>query len=189
MKIYLVTHAHTEQIPGVAADAWRLSARGNKEAASLADAPFWGQIDRVVVSSEPKTLLTVGEVVSQRRLPIWIDSRFDELRRRGWTEDYASQVAEVFAEPTKAIGGWEAADAVRARALNGLAGLQRRFQGETLALVGHGLCLSILRAAILGQATVDFSAWQRLSFATYALIELTPPTVLTDFPLNAKPVR
>jgi broad specificity phosphatase PhoE len=189
MRIYLITHAHTEQLPGVAADAWRLSARGSEQASTLASAPFWDEVERVVVSSEPKTLLTVAEVVRQRNLPVWIDSRFDELRRSGWTENYATQVAAVFAEPSRSIAGWEAVGSVRQRALSGLADLQVRFAGETLALVGHGLCLSILRAEVLGLTNVDFAAWQRLAFASYASIILNPPTLVEDFPISANAER
>lgn len=189
MKIYLITHAHTEQMPEVAVDGWRLSARGEEQARKLAAAPFWANVDRVVVSSEPKALATVADVVNARRLSVWIDSRFDELRRSGWCENYGEQVAAVFAEPSRSVNGWEAAEAVRARVRTGLADLQSRFAGETLALVGHGLCLSLLRAAILGQATVDFSAWQRLIFGTYGSISLDPPRLLEDFAVSDTPQR
>lgn len=61
MRIVLITHAHTEQMRDVAADAWRLSARGLQQAAALANARFWADVDRVVVSPEPKTWLTILE--------------------------------------------------------------------------------------------------------------------------------
>lgn len=189
MRIYLITHAHTEQNRDVAADTWRLSASGIEQAARLAEAPFWDEIDRVVISAEPKTWLTIADVVALRILPVWIDSRFDELRRSGWTEEYATHVASVFAHPTTEVKEWEAADSVRKRVNAGLADLQRRFGGETLALVGHGLCLSILRAELLGVAHVDFSSWQRLAFGSYALISLAPPAVIEDFPFGEGRLR
>ena len=189
MRIYLVTHAHTEQMPDVAVDAWRLSARGQEQAAKLATEPFWDEVDRVVVSSEPKTWATVSDVVHKRPMPVWIDSRFDELRRSGWTENYAAQVAAVFAEPLRSAGGWESVDNVRRRVWDGLDDLQRRFAGERLVLVGHGLCLSILRAEILGQTQVDFTAWQRLVFGAHAAVLIDPPTMLKDFDVSVQPQR
>jgi broad specificity phosphatase PhoE len=189
MQLYLITHAHTEQNPSVAADAWRLSARGVEQAARLAEAPFWHHVDRVVVSAEPKTWLTVADVVAQRGLPVWIDSRFDELRRTDWIEDYAAQVAKVFAHAAEKVMGWEAADHVRQRVNTGLADLQVRFAGETLALVGHGLCLSLLRADLLGLAQVDFSAWQRLAFGSHALASLKPRGMLEDFSFSEERIR
>jgi broad specificity phosphatase PhoE len=187
--MYWITHAHTEQIAGVAADAWRLSARGIEQAGALTSAPLWEQLDRVVVSSEPKTWLTVAKAVEEWRLPVWVDCRFDELRRGGWCEDYAAQVAAAFADPLQSIPGWETVESVRERAWRGLADLQQRFAGETLALVGHGICISVLRAMILGHDHVDLNAWQRLSFGSCATISLDPPAVLDDFPLNVDAVR
>jgi broad specificity phosphatase PhoE len=189
MRVYLITHAHTEQIPGVAADAWRLSTRGNEQAAALAAAPFWTHVDRVVVSAEPKTWWTIAEIVEMRQLPVWVDSRFDELRRTEWIEDYAGQVAEVFAHPTRSVAGWEAADAALKRLEKGIADLQHRFARETLALVGHGLTFSLLRAKLLGLSHADHSAWQRLSFGSYAYICLNPQAILEDFAQSADKVR
>jgi broad specificity phosphatase PhoE len=189
MRIYLITHAHTEQIHSVAADAWRLSARGNEQAAALADAPFWAQVDRIVVSAEPKTLLTVAGVVERRKIPVWVDSRFDELRRTDWIEDYGAQVAQVFAHPEHSISGWEPANSVQLRVRSGLADLKLRFAGETLALVGHGICLSLLRAWLLGLPTADLSHWQRLAFGSYAYVCLDPPAVLEDFVQSADVTR
>jgi broad specificity phosphatase PhoE len=176
-------------VPDVAVDVWRLSSRGIEQAAKLSHASFWDQVDRVIVSSEPKTWLTVVDVVGARRLSVWIDSRFDELRRGGWIDDYAVQVAMVFAEPSRSIYGWEAANATRARMQSGLADLNHRFADETLALVGHGLSLSLPRAEILGHTRVDFDAWQRLDFGSYASITLNPPTMVEDFTLNVDTMR
>jgi broad specificity phosphatase PhoE len=189
MRIYLITHAHTEQVAGVAADTWQLSLRGVEQASKLAESPIWTQISQVVISSEPKTWLTVETVVRQRHLPVWIDSRFDELRRSEWIEDYAAQVAKVFAQPVHPINGWEAAETVRLRALAGLADLSRRFPDQTLAVVGHGLCLSIVRSAILGHQQADFSTWRHLSFATHALISLHPSILIDDFETSSQVAR
>jgi broad specificity phosphatase PhoE len=189
MRIYLITHAHTEQIPHVATDAWQLSARGLQQAAELTKAPFWAEVDRVVVSSERKTWLTVADVVRERKLPVWVDCRFDELRRSGWIEDYAAQVAKVFAQPTQSVIGWEPAISAQRRAELGLADLQRRFWGETLALVGHGISLSLVRAGLLGLSRVDHEVWQRLSFGTCALASLAPPVIIQDFVQSMNTVR
>lgn len=189
MRIYLITHAHTEQAPDVAIDHWMLSMKGIDQTRELAKQSFWGDVDRVVISSEAKTYLTIAEVARARSLPIWVDSRFDELRRSGWIEDYSRQVCAVFAEPSRSVGNWESVDHVRQRAVSGLAALQARCSGQTLALVGHGLCLSILRAEALGLGQVDFSAWQRLSFGSFASITLNPLALLSDFSYSESSVR
>ena len=189
MRIYLITHAHTEQSPDVAIDRWSLSSRGVEQARKLVGAPFWDEVDRVVVSAEQKTYLTVAEIVRARSMQVWVDGRFDELRRAGWIEDYGVQIAAVFANPTHSIAGWETVESVRQRAMNGLVDLQRRFKGETLALVGHGLCLSVLRAEALQSPRVDYSEWQRLEFGSYASISLNPLTLISDFAMSLDTVR
>ena len=46
----------------------------------------------------------------------------------------------------------------------------------TLALVGHGLVLSLYRAHLLGLPQVRFVDWQQLSFAAVAQVTLLPET-------------
>ena len=111
------------------------------------------------------------------------------MRRSGWLEDYAAQVAKVFAQPTQSVSGWEPASSAQQRAQQGLADLQRRFPGETLALVGHGISLSLVRAGLLGLAQVDHEVWQRLSFGTYAVASLAPPAIIQDFAQSKNTVR
>jgi broad specificity phosphatase PhoE len=181
MRLYLITHAHTEAIPGAAADGWRLSRAGARQAAELARAPFWSEVQRIVVSSEPKTRLTVSDVLRERHLPVWVDVRFDELRRNGWVADYVAAVTAALEWPDVSHLGWEpASDALR-RGLDGLAALQRRIPDEAVALVGHGLHLSLLRAHWLGQASVDPDEWARLPFAAVALVALPESRLLADF--------
>ena len=191
MRIYLITHAHTEQRPGEAIDAWRLSARGVEQAEKLAVNPFWDDIGRVVVSSEPKTWLTVEEIATARRLPVWIDCRFDELRRSGWVQNYAGRVAAAFADPLLASPGWEALATVRKRVVTGFEALQRQFAGQTLAVVGHGICLSTLRAEIRGDKRINFDAWQRLQFGSYACVEVGQQgtQIVSDFALSCDSER
>jgi broad specificity phosphatase PhoE len=189
MKLVLITHAHTEQAPGVAADEWTLSARGLEQASALANAPFWEEVERLVVSSEPKSWLTVEGVAGERRLPVWVDCRFDEIRRGSWVENYPSQVATSFAEPDVSISGWESCESVRVRALAGIADLRKRFPNETVALVGHGICLSIMRTAFLGHSHVDFSTWQRLSFASFAVFGGDSFALISDFALSSTAER
>ena len=189
MQIYLISHAHTEQVPEVDADRWVLSQKGKNQSRELAEQPFWSDVDQIVVSSEQKTFLTIADIAHSHAIPVWIDSRFDELRRTGWIADYSRQVAEVFANPVRSVAGWESVDMVRDRALRGLADLRVRFEGQTLALVGHGLCLSIIRAEALRLSQVDFSAWQRLSFGSFASIGLNPLRLISDFSFSEGALR
>jgi len=181
MHLYLITHALTHQERTLASARWRLSPQGEQQAQILATQPFWATVDQVVVSSEPKTHLTVEPLLAQRPLPLLVDARFDELHRPGWTEDYAAQVRRAFTQPAQPAGEWEAAAAALARFLTGMAHLCATFPDQTLALVGHGLTLSLYRAHLLGQSQVDFAAWQQLSFCAVAWVDPPGRRLLADF--------
>lgn len=180
--LFLITHAHTRQQPNVDAATWSLSETGLAQAQILGQQPFWDGVDRIVLSSEPKTRLTVEAVLRRRSLPVIVDPRFDELRRTAeWTYDYAARVADVFAHPDQSIGGWEAATHALSRFEAGIVALRHQFAGETLALVGHGLTLSLYRAHLLGQTRVDLEEWRTLSFAAVAQVDLQSQKLMADF--------
>lgn len=181
MRLYLITHAHTQQARHTDATHWQLSAQGAEQAQILARQPFWAEVTQLVLSSEPKTRLTVQPVLTARTLPVWVDARFDELRRPGWVADYATQVQQAFAQPDQPAGAWEAANVARQRFLAGLATVTENFADATVALVGHGLTLSLYRAHLLGQTQVAFADWQQLSFAAVARVDPIAGTIEQDF--------
>jgi broad specificity phosphatase PhoE len=179
--LYLVTHAHTEAEPAIESARWRLSAQGERQAALLAQQPFWSQVDRIILSSEPKTRLTVAPLLALRPLPVTIDARFDELVRPGWVEQYESRVAQAFAYPEQPAGDWEPAGHALNRMVAGIADLCIEWAGQTLALVGHGLTLSLYRAYLLGYSYVGLGDWRQLSFAAVALVDPVNGRLLQDF--------
>ena len=180
-RLYLITHAHTAADPATDARLWRLSPTGVDQAARLAAAPWWDDVDAIVLSSEAKTRLTVAPLLAQRDLPVVIDARFDELKRGGWCDDYAGQVQRMFAVPDTAVDGWECAASALARVRAGMADLHAHHPHGTLALVSHGLVLSIYRAHVLGLPRVRFTDWQQLSFAAVAVVAGAPPVLVQDF--------
>jgi len=188
--LFLITHAHTQQKRDADAARWDLSPAGYEQVAGLARLPFWNGVGRIVVSSEAKTRLTVGPVLAERRLPLTVDPRFDELRRgSGWVDDYAARVAEVFANPERSIGGWESAAYALARFLEGIHALADAFPHEAIALVGHGLTFSLFRAHLLGEAQVNFDDWQQLSFCALAEVEWPGLILAQDFqPIPGAPL-
>ena len=171
-KLYLIAHACTRQVPGVDAARWQLDEVGRRQAAALARQPFWAEVDRLLLSSEPKTRLTVAPLLQERALPVEEDARFDELRRTPeWTYDYTARVAELFRRPQESVAGWEPAAEALTRFRAGLAAWSGRRPQERLALVGHGLTFSLYRAHLLGLPTVALRDWQALSFAAVACVE------------------
>ena len=183
MQLYLITHAHTQAQPSEDSTVWQLSPTGREQAMLLAQQPFWNQVEQIVLSAEAKTRLTILPVLEQRGLPVYEDQRLNELHRVGWVtnEAYVEHVRQLFANPTQSIASWEAADAALQRVLTAVDYLCLHFARKTVALVGHGLTLSLYRAYLLGNAHVDFKDWQQLSFAAVALADPEQHQLLQDF--------
>ena len=171
-KLYLIAHAYTRQVPDTDAALWQLNELGQKQAAALARQPFWDEVDRLLLSCEPKTRLTVAPLLEDRQIPNEEDARFNELRRSSeWTSDYTARVAELFRRPRQSVAGWEPAAAALTRFCAGIDAWTSRHPQETLALVGHGLTFSLYRAHLLGLPNVNLQDWRELSFAAVARVE------------------
>ena len=171
-KLYLIPHASTRQVPDTDAVLWQLNELGRKQAAALAQQPFWDEVDRLLLSREPKTRLTVAPLLKSKDLPVDEDERFNELHRTAeWTCDYTARVAKVFRRPLDSVAGWEPAATALTRFISGIDDWAARYPQETLALVGHGLTFSLYRAHLLAQPTVVLRDWQQLSFAAVACVQ------------------
>lgn len=179
--LYLITHAHTQVDPVQNAVNWQLSPAGVVQAEALADRPFWASIDRIIVSSEHKTYLTVAPLLVRHNLPVVVDSRFDEVQRPGWVEEYGERVRAFFAAPEQSIGGWESAAHALRRFVTGVAEQAPPANDEQVALVSHGLVLSLYRAHLLGAWPPDFAAWRRLDFAAVAQVDPLRMKLIVDF--------
>lgn len=180
-RLILITHAHTRVEQQLDATCWRLSPTGEAQARQLAEAPFWGSVAYVLVSNEHKTRLSVEPAVQRWRLPVIADGRFDELHRGAWVNDYADRVRQVLEAPQASMGGWEPAATALERMLEGFTAHIDRSAGHDVALVGHGLTLTLLRAFLLGQDRAHFSDWQQLPFAAVAIYDLAANQMVQDF--------
>jgi broad specificity phosphatase PhoE len=189
VTIYLISHAHTVQDRLQQPSQWHLSERGVAQAAELALQSWWQTVDLVVVSSEAKTRQTVDPAVAIYGVPVWVDYRFDELRRVGWFENYTLQVAEVFSSPERSINGWEPANQALSRTLQAAQGLTSHWYGKTVVVVGHGLSLSLLRASLLGYFTVRLEDWQQLGFAAVAVVSGDGERLLSDFAIGQNDIE
>lgn len=171
-KLYLIAHACTRQVPDTDAAHWQLNELGRVQAAVLARQPFWDEVDRLLLSREPKTRLTVAPLLKGRDLPVAEDDRFNELHRSPeWTDDYTARVADVFRRPGDSVAGWEPAADALTRFRAGIDEWAARHPHDTLALVGHGLTFSLYRAQLLGLPAVPLQDWRQLSFAAVACVQ------------------
>lgn len=165
--IYFIRHARTQQNPTLPAEQWNLSEEGFVSAAALAGKQFWTAIQRVITSTERKTYATIAPTLELWDIPHEEMRAFNEVRREGYTAtqaEYEAQVRQMFAEPDKSVAGWERAEDALTRALAGLEHFLTTYPHQNLALVGHGLLWSLVRAHLLGKAHVDPVEWKAVQF-------------------------
>ena len=85
------------------------------------------------------------------------------------------------ARPDEAAGDWEPASQALARFVAGIEPLAATDDIGIMALVSHGLVLSLYRARLLGQSTVAYPDWQALSFGAVAWVDVQNQSILSDF--------
>jgi broad specificity phosphatase PhoE len=170
MTLYLIRHAHSQRT-ALPAEAWALSEPGIRQARKLAELPFWREVQIICSSWEPKALQTAQIVAEQHSLPIEPVFDLRELRRtEGCVPDYESAVREVLANPLKSYHGWEPAGEAQTRIVTAIERLLMLHEGATLAVVSHGLVLT-LYLAYLTDTTPSVEMWQSLPFASAVQVD------------------
>jgi hypothetical protein len=154
-----------------------------RQAAAISQLPFWPEVARLYTSREQKTV-RVGESVqsvylhlSPQALPALNEARRPPVYVTD--EEYKTQVSRFFTNPAEPTApGWETAQEAQARIVETIEALR---QGEGhLAVISHGLVLTLLRARLLGRkATID--DWLKLSMGCYALANLHNMTLEFDW--------
>jgi broad specificity phosphatase PhoE len=166
------------------AESWDLNAAGEAELAALLDAPFWAQIAAVYASEERKAI-RVAEVAADRyRLPWRSIAGLGEVDRSATTprdrETYEAAVAALFSRPDERILGWESASEAVGRFRRVLDEALADDPGESLAVVAHGLVLSLLLADLRGEPP-SLDRWRALGFGAVAALDCATLRPLCDF--------
>ena len=178
--LYLIRHAHTQQT-ALPVETWHLSDLGLLQAQRLAEQPFWQDVHIICASVEPKALQT-AQIVSERHdLPVEPSFDLRELRRPGDpVGDYEAVVREVLENPTRSVNGWEPAGEAQTRVMTAIERLLMLHENETLAVVSHGLALTLYLAYLTDtQPTLDL--WRGLSFASATQVDPDARQMLARF--------
>ena len=178
--LYLIRHAQTQQT-ALPAETWPLSELGRQQAQKLAELPFWQDVHIICTSVEPKTLQTAQIVAERHDLPVEPGFDLRELRRPGdFVSDYAAAVREVLANPTASVNGWEPAGEAQTRVMTAIERLLMLHENETLAVVSHGLVLTLYLAYLTDtQPTLDL--WRSISFASAIQVDPEVRQILVRF--------
>ncbi len=144
-QLYLIRHAHT-QMTGDVADRWSLSEKGRREAGILARQDFWRKVTMVLSSPEPKARQTARPAVRRWGIPFKVADCLHELRRPRLIRNYQQVIARFFSNPEQSIAGMETASQAAERITRCLKELVAAHPGQTMAVVSHGLVLTLFLA-------------------------------------------
>ncbi|HLO03347.1 MAG TPA: histidine phosphatase family protein [Symbiobacteriaceae bacterium] len=181
-RLFLVRHAKTAIDPNVPVDQWLLDPKGKADLERLAALPLLGSADRIVASTEPKSLLTAGAIRAAQGLPA-VESFADlgEIHKSNFVLNHDEVMAQLFAEPAVSVlPGWESGAAALARFSSRLDSLVDETQGD-LIVVTHATVISLYLAQLLGQARVDPTNWAAIGFPDLAIINPRGRRVLQPF--------
>jgi 2,3-bisphosphoglycerate-dependent phosphoglycerate mutase len=162
-------------------ETWPLSDLGHEQAQKLAALPFWQDVQIICSSTEPKALQTAQIVATRRNLPIEPILDLRELRRSGDpVPDYEAAVQAALQNPSSSVNGWEPAGEAQTRTVTAIERLLILHEDKTLAVVSHGLVLTLYLADLTDTApTLDL--WKSLPFASAIQVNPETRTILNRF--------
>ena len=79
MKFYLLRHAAIQYNSEKSPSEWHLSPKGEKQVENIIKQNLIPKVDKIICSTELKTRLTINHYAEFYQLPIYKDSRFNEV--------------------------------------------------------------------------------------------------------------
>lgn len=179
-RLYLIRHAQTQPTT-LPAETWPLSDLGRQQAEKLAEHSFWQYVYIICSSTEPKALQTAQIVAARHDLPVEPVFDLRELRRPGTlVGDYESTVRQVLTHPAETVSGWEPAGEAQTRIMVAIERLLMLHEGKTLAIVSHGLALTLYLAHLTDVAP-SFELWRSTPFASATQVDPEARQIIARF--------
>jgi len=169
--LYLIRHARS-QMMGDEIERWPLSEQGRREAGVLARQNFWREVEFIFSSPEPKALQTAWPAARRWDIPLEAVDCLHELHRPRLVRDYDMVVARLFAEPETSIAGMDPAAQAAERITRCLKELVASHPEQTLAVVSHGLILTLFLARLENRCPT-VAEWRAISFTGLAVMDTT----------------
>ena len=182
--LYLIRHVPVVVERGVPAPEWRLSEEGRRLARRLAGARAWRTLAAVASSPEQKALETAAPVAETAGVPLAVEADLREVERPGSSvlgrDEYVALVERFFAHPGASVDGWEPADRAAARFDRCVSRLLADSHGH-LAVVAHGLVMSLYVARLEGRRQPDVAAWAAIPLPAVAAVDPDARRVVRPF--------
>ncbi|MBV9789841.1 MAG: histidine phosphatase family protein, partial [Chloroflexi bacterium] len=156
------------------AEQWTLSDQGRELAQKLAALPILANLQTVWSSPEPKAQATAQPLADLHSAAFLIHPHLSELQRGPSNlpdrETYEAAVRQAFANPTTSSGGWERACDTQQRIVTAVSEIAAQADGP-VAIVSHGLILSLLVAHLRGETHVDTAEWRAIPLPALAVMD------------------
>jgi broad specificity phosphatase PhoE len=149
---------------GGAAERWPLSEKGRRQAHVLARQDFWRQVELIFSSPEPKASSTAKPAARRWGIPLRTADCLRELHRPRLIPDYPKAITRLFAAPEQSVAEMETAAQAARRITRCVKGLVTAHPGQTLAVISHGLVLTLFLAQ-LDDRWPTTSEWRAVPFA------------------------
>lgn len=182
--LFLVRHPETRVDLSIPSNLWSLSEEGVNQAQRLARHPLWREVSMIYTSEELKAMATARMVAAHTGLPWQTRSCLGELDRRSYQPPdiaaYRSAVTRMFSIRDESIRGWETRAHAEERIITCVQELVAENQDTTVAIVSHGIILTILVAHLTGLSEL-YEFWREMGFASVATLDTERWILKTPF--------
>jgi len=174
-KLLLVKHAPPEIAPQVVSHRWVLSEEGRHSCAWLAEELNGQGVTRLYSSLEPKALETAAIVAVRLGLALEPRSNLHESDRTGLgfvsQDELQGRLREFFEKPDQSVIGGETANSALERFSGAISNILSEGHSQPLAIVTHGIVLSLFVAR--QNAIAHFDLWAHLVLPSYVVLDAT----------------
>ncbi|HEX5414384.1 MAG TPA: histidine phosphatase family protein [Chloroflexota bacterium] len=182
--LVLIRHAEVAADPHAPSDTWTLSPDGAATAAVLGRHPALANVDLIATSPEPKALATAKVIAKERDIVVADGLRELDRRAAGWvgtTDEYADLIETIMNRPTESIRGCESAAQAGERVTRAIEDLLAANPHRSLAVVSHGIVLTLYLSALLGLPTPDPALWRGIGMPDLAVVDPVSRGVIVGF--------
>jgi broad specificity phosphatase PhoE len=174
-KLILAKHAPPEIAPQVVSHSWVLSEEGRHRCSWLAEELNAQGITRLYSSLEPKALETAALVAIRLGLALEPRSNLHECDRTGLgfvsQDELQRRLREFFEQPDHSVIGGETANSAFERFSGAISNILSEGHSQPLAIVTHGIVLSLFVAR--QNVIAPFDLWARLVLPSYVVLDAT----------------
>lgn len=159
--------------PATPSRLWRLSDEGRAQCAWLADQFAAERVGAIVSSAEPKAEETARLSAQRLGLPTRVREGLHENDRTGLgflsNDGLRERIRAFFDEPDRVLIGVETANAAQARFASAIEYSLAQAGDETLAVVAHGVVITLFVAR--HNAIDPFAFWASLTLPAIAVLD------------------